>query len=458
MKSSVDMSRRAAILMEAGHFSEAESILERILGENPADGLALYMLGTIYSFSGKNGLAIPYLGMAASLLRKGNPEARIACLTNLSLTLRKEGHYVEADKASQEVLAIDPNYAPAWNNLASSCVNYNRAEEGEKYARKSLELEPSPEAGQNLAQCLLEQGKWAEAWDTFEWRFKTQDYEKNVRPYKAPIWDGKPVDTLLIHGEQGLGDEILFLTMAREAQGLCKRMIIEANGRLKTLLRRSLGCEVCANPEEVETLTKGKYDAQIAMGSLGRFFRRSEESFSNSKPYLIPDKERVAYWRKRVEAIGPGPYIAFAWKGGTRHTHEKLRNPPLDLLTDIINQVPATFVSIQYTKGAAFQAELWGISHWQEAIDDMDEQAALIAACDMTVSVAQTALHISGAMGKKTIVLVGSKCPWVFNYEKPTMRWYESVSLIRQTDEDWKHVIRTLIDELSPKQELMAAE
>lgn len=458
IKSPVEAVRQASILIEQGNYAEAEKIIERMLAKNPGDGLALNQLGSIYSYCGRNGLAIPYLSMAAILLKKSDPEARVLALHNLSVALRQEGHYEAAQEAAREAVGLIPESPEAWNNMAANCVNDGRPEEGEGYARKSLALEDMPEAGNNLALCLLEQGKWEEAWDKYEYRFGTQEYIKNKRSYAFPQWNGEETGTLILHGEQGLGDEILFLSMALEAKKLCKRLVVEANGRLRQLLRRSLDCEIVSNPDEAMDLTEGKIDAICPMGSLGRFFRRNEKSFAKQKPYLKPDPLRVEYWSQRLREIGKGPYIALAWKGGTQRTHEDLRNPPIELFADLINSVPdATFVSVQYTKDAALQAKLWGISHWQEAINDLDEQAALIAACDMTISVAQTALHISGGIGCKTIGLIGSKPAWRYQLRGERMLWYPSVRLLRQDGMDWKPTIHSLIKELTDQRQLRVA-
>jgi tetratricopeptide (TPR) repeat protein len=457
MKTLPEMTRRAGALMEQGAYSEAEAILERVLAKNPGDGIALYMIGTIYSMARRNGLAIPYLATAASILKNGHPEARVACLANLACVLTSEGHIEESAKAAHEALRIDPRSAISWNNLASGCINRGVPEEGEMYARKSLEIEESPEARQNLGQCLLEQGKWAEGWDSYEARFGCGDYLNDKRSYKASYWNGEKTGTLVIHGEQGLGDEIMFLSLAHEAMQHCDRLVIEANNKLRSILRRSLGVEVVSTQEEAEAITDGKIDHVIGLGSLGRLYRRDAQSFSKQKPYLKADPMRVAYWRKRLESTGPGPYIALAWRGGSLKTHEGLRNPPKELFIDLIKNIPAKFISVQYTKDAPVDAYLWGMPHWQGAIDDLDEQAALISACDMTISVAQTALHLAGALGKPAIGLIGSKPAWRYQMSGEKMAWYESVKLVRQEGDDWNGLFRKVIDGFADNGQLQAA-
>lgn len=452
MKSSAEMIHKAALYFQNANYQECEKILERVLARSPQEPIALYMLGTLYSMLGKNGLAIPYLALAATFLKNNNEEARLGCLHNLSVSLRTEGHEEGSMQAAQEALEIDEKCAEAWNNMAALNINNGTPEQGEKYAREATRLSPKlAEAWNNLAHILLEQGKWSEAWEVYEWRWKVPDALPKLRKFPAPEWDGKPTGTLVVHGEQGLGDEVMFLSMLEEVRPLCKRLVVEANHKLIPLLRRSLGCEVVPTPERAIEITQGKIDAYIPMGSLGKFLRRDKQSFAKQKPYLKPDPERVKYWRSRLETLGPGPYIALAWKGGTLKTHEALRNPTIELFADLISETPAQFISVQYTKESALQAGLWGIPHWQEAIDDLDEQAALIGACDMTISVAQLALHLSGAQGKETIALIGSKPAWRYGVTGDQMLWYPDVELARQQGNDWNGLLRWLIKDLNKR-------
>jgi hypothetical protein len=459
MQSLGQLIHKAGELFQSGNYKDCEALIERILAKNPAEPLALYMLGSLYSYCGKNGLAIPYLSMASMFLRKGLPEARLGCLHNLSVALRTEGHEEASMQAAQEALEVDENCSEAWNNMAAAHVNNGNPKDGEKYAKRCVELNPDlAEGWNNLAHILLEQERWPEAWEAYEWRWKVPDAIKKQRNFPGKYWDGKPTGTLVVHGEQGLGDEIMFLSMLEEVKPLCKRLVVEANHKLIPLLRRSLNCEVVANPEQVMHITDGKIDSWISMGSLGRLFRRDEQSFQKQKPYLKPDPSRVAYWRSRLEALGPGPYIGLAWKGGTLKTHEAVRNPPIELFADLIKEIPAQFVSLQYTRDAALQAGLWGIPHWQQAIDDIDEQAALIGACDSVISVAQLALHLAGAQGKETIGIIGSKPAWRYGLTRHRMAWYPSVRLERQQGKDWSGLMRWLIKDINKPQLRMAAE
>jgi ADP-heptose:LPS heptosyltransferase len=109
------------------------------------------------------------------------------------------------------------------------------------------------------------------------------------------------------------------------------------------------------------------------------------------------------------------------------------------------------WVSVQYTHGEVLNKTMPGTLHYQQAVDDLDEQAALLSALDLLVSVPQTAVHIAGAMAVPTIALVSSKPRWDFCSATDEMPWWESVRMIQQADQDWPQVFELLDGHLAKR-------
>ncbi|MCH8313899.1 MAG: hypothetical protein IID17_13040, partial [Nitrospinae bacterium] len=109
----------------------------------------------------------------------------------------------------------------------------------------------------------------------------------------------------------------------------------------------------------------------------------------------------------------------------------------------------AQFISIHYMPEAAKEAAEFDIPHWQDAIDDLDEQAALIKACDLVITVNQTLVHTSGALAQKTWVLTPSKPAWRYGLKGRKMAWYPTVTQFRQKKgEDWSGAVGRLSNDL----------
>ena len=76
-----------------------------------------------------------------------------------------------------------------------------------------------------------------------EWRWKTKGSQPYVRKFKAPKWDGSfPLQdkTLLVWGEQGPGDIIIWCSCLDYLTSICANIIVECLPKFVTLTPKSL--------------------------------------------------------------------------------------------------------------------------------------------------------------------------------------------------------------------------
>ena len=97
----------------------------------------------------------------------------------------------------------------------------------------------------------------------------------------------------------------------------------------------------------------------------------------------------------------------------------------------------ARFVSLQYDDPDEelknFSAgNSIDVAHWQEAIADYDETAALVSALDLTISVCTSIIHLGGALGRPVWVMAPYSPEWRYGFAGETMTWYPSVRIFRQ--------------------------
>ena len=81
--------------------------------------------------------------------------------------------------------------------------------------------------------------------------------------------------------------------------------------------------------------------------------------------------------------------------------------------------------------------------------EDLDGLAALIEVCDLVVSTSNITIHLAGALGKDTWVLL----PFVTNFwwlvDRDDSVWYPSVKIYRQKKfQDWESVPKALRSDL----------
>lgn len=412
--------------LQAGKWQEGARMLDALAEYDLNNPVVLVNLGIALAHLGQKGAAISLLSYCADL-EPNDPSPWV----NLGATFEGGLHRDFKRKALERAVSLKPDSADALCNLSGTYVQDGNPDPGIEYGRKCVAINPAHINGHNnLGLLLLEKGEWAEAWTHWAWRRKMP--ESTGRNY-APLWDGSPVDTLVIHGEQGIGDEIMFLPYVNLAAERAKRVVIEVNPKIVSLVRRAY---VLSKFEVIgaEAEYRGKADAQIPMGDLPRLLDMPTPV--RASYYLAPDPARVRYWQLWLAERGPKPWVAMALHGGVRRTHEIVRNPPRDAWRPVIEAAGGAY-SIQYgAKGAQIAAEV-GVPHVPLPADDLSEQAAFIAACSCLVAVPQTALHIGGAIGATVHGVISDKPAWRYGIAGP-MPWYrDNVTLHRMGADGW---------------------
>lgn len=463
------ISRARALIGEGGseNLDRAERMLCAILNGKPGDPFTLYLIGSLYYQKGYFGVSYHMLTEAAKQLPRG------AIFSNLGLTLQKLGMSDMAEKAFHEAIRLHLKQDGAvpeevYTNIGGIFINAGRAAECLRYANLALKANPdSVKAQWNKALALLELQQWGEAWEWHESRLREGHSGVSIamRNYAqegmTPWWDGKSPGLVVVHGEQGLGDEVMFCTCIEDAAKVPGvELVVECSPRLENLFTRSF-----AHLSNVSVIGTNKTDGlewrngrtvdyKVAMGSLPKFWRRKEADFPHTN-YLKADPVLTAQYRERIPA--KRPRVGIAWQGGALSTHIHLRTLWLPTLRLILGQ-DADFVSLAYHDGARENLkdlrEETGLSihHWPEAVEapaNMDDLAAVVASCDLVITVSQTALHMAGALGVPCWVLVPSKPDWRLGMTRDHMAWYgQHLKLYRQQDgEDWGPVIeRVAID------------
>lgn len=378
----------------------------------------------------------------------------VKALNNLGLVYRELGRFAEAAEVLRRALQLAPDFLPARANLGLAHYDMAQMEAAVAcFERVLAEVPDYDEALWNLAVARLSVGDFARGWEDYDKRWLRK--EASRRPYSFPEWQGESLSgkRILVYTEQGLGDEIMFASCLPEVIARAAACHVECDPRLQRLFARSFPQATVhggkskdgshARPERYA----GLVDVQTPIGNLPRHFRRSWEEFPQHQGYLRADPERVAHWRGRLEALGPGLKIGISWRGGTPHSRRRLRSISLGDLAPILSLPGVQCCSLQYGDCAADLQALAHergitLAHWQEAIDDYDETAALVSALDLVVSVCTAVIHLAGALGREAWVMVPASPEWRYLRAGERMPWYTAVRLFRQQHaNDWQPVL-----------------
>ena len=410
-----------------GRLDTAESMYDSLLSQlAEPDFNILYGYGSLMVQREKFGLGLSLLSTAEKLYPK-HP----GLLCNMGVAYKYLGREEAALSCYQRALAIEQT-AEVFCGLAGYYVNRDDSATAERFARKSLAKADLPAAHMHLALALLEQGRFDEAWPHYEARWDSADRIKWKRHYESPKWDGRPVKKLVIHGEQGLGDEILFMSLFPKARPLAEEIVIECADRLTGIFSKAFNCRCYATEAELKA-NESPEDAHVAMASL---------------PLILGLPSGLPYMPKPLREITGRPLIGLAWRGGTVRTNQNFRTVKLSQLKPILNSIDADFISVQYG-GSEIDEDLEGLTI-KSGPRDFDSLHYRVGICDLVITVTQTAVHQAGAMGIPCWVLTPRKSSWPFMTDR--MLWYNSVRMFKQKgDEGWESVIAQIAKELQAR-------
>ena len=434
-----DPYREASELAKQGKHAEGWKIINRLLTENPLDGRALVTGSYIMHLLGGYPQAYHLARSATQVLPEDS-----AGWTNLGHVASSMWLTDEAERSYKRALkcARDKEHQKClWINLSALYIDTGRFKEALALTDKILAIDPAHHDGlANQGFCRLALRDWR-GWKGYHHTIGSE-WRKKVQYTGEPEWDGSPGKTVVLYGDQGLGDEISFASMVPDAIDICNKVIIDCDARLEGLFRRSFPK---ARVYGTRTAQEGQWakedwqiDASLPLGQIGEFFRTTDESFPGT-PYLTPDPDRVSMW-KGLFAQKRKPVIGIAWTGGVPKTNSRNRRLGLKDFLPVFNAVDAHYVSLQYkdasTDLSAFHSECPGVDLKQYGFatlsNDYDDTAALIAACDQILCIQTAVAHTAGALGVPVIVLLPVATQWRYGDSHDSIPWYKSLRVIRQ--------------------------
>lgn len=445
----------------AGHLDGAEKMFRLYIERCPNRPSGYNNLGSIQRERGAFTEAIETL---RSAIYRMPTEPML--WNSLGTTLVEDSRVEEGLVFYQEALRLDENFSRAWHNLAYAYMHLGSLNEASACYDKTLSLSRLPseirESRHSRGMCLIGMGRLAEGFKEYEVRHDYEFRASVVHFTKAPVWKGESLagKRIVLVGEQGLGDEIMFANILPDIQEMVGRdgkMQVAVDRRLISLFARSFPDAEIGHYEDRKSEAKhirifpwatkdGDPDFYAPMGTPLQYLRKSVGDFTKAA-YLTPDSLRAAEFRARLLALGPGPYVGICWRSMVTKGARGKYYSAIDAWKPILTNPNVTFVNLQYGDCAAELAEAeakFGIKiHNFADLDlknDIDGGAALTNACDLVISAPTAAAALAGAIGKSVWFLLGaSGWPQLGTDEYP---WYASSRVFFPAKfGDWDEVI-----------------
>lgn len=419
-------------LTNAGQHEKVLRIAESILYEDPEDVAGLFYAGT--ALNNLNHEESAYAIMRACVAKRPDkPEI----WQNMGHICDKLWRYDEALYCYGKALSIEPNDYQTLASMASAYVGLGKPDLAIVYADRAMELEPNSEIAQvNKGFGHLTLGQWEEGWHGYEQMLGHKSKRRKATAYTTParIWDGKTNEDVVIYGEQGIGDEIMFASCIADAQKHARHITIDCTAKLEGLFRRSFpDCHVYGTRQEDAPvwMAQEPIDSSIAIGSLPYHYRQHDAAFPRT-PYLVADPNRRRMYRALLDGLGEGMKVGISWHGG--NSLGGIRKLELDRLQELIAAFPQIhWVSLNYKEHPDYGLPIH-VFKYATQTDDYDDTAALVAELDLVISVPQAVVHLAGALGKECWCMAPDIARWIYGREGDRHTWYGSVTIFRGWD------------------------
>ena len=454
-----------------GYYEQARSTLGLVVGSGWRELLTLRFIARVEERLGNLDATAIWLDVAAEI----DPD-NATVHSDLGDALRKLGNLDDAIRAYQRAIERDPGLTGAYGGMvhalhlatrdaeALACAEnllahtatadghriagtalvwLNHHEEAIERFRAAQVLCPDDATARyHEGMALLALGEFDAGWRPYDARHAEAVAEPIGRELAQSPWQGDSDirgKTIVLRGEQGLGDAIQFVRYAPLVAQLGAAVWLEVAPVLRPLLETVDGV--------VGVLA---WDASMPVASLHcplmslpLLFGTSRDTIPSEVPYLKANAERVQTWTRRL-GIGSRRRIGIAWSGNPVQPDDRLRSIPGERLIPLLGRQDCEFHVVQ-TGSTAIDIERLvqlGVHDHSADLHDFGETAALMMALDLVISVDSAPAHLAGALARPTWLLLQSNADWRWMRDRTDSPWYPTMRLFRQPRPgDWDCVI-----------------
>ena len=389
-------------LIDTGKFDEATTLLDHAQAIAPDD--AECATGYVWLHRSRGDIAA-----ATALCREvmGRYPDKLEAQFLLGFILMEAGDTSSARDCFEGVLRHDPDHIDAATHSAYLCLMAGDLEAG---------------------------------WEKMEARLRLPIFQYHY--HAGPRWLGEPLEgkTILIEAEQGFGDTLQFARFVPLVAARADRVLL----RVPPVLTKVLG-GMPANVTLVPWEVRGNdFDFRIELMSLPLMFRTTLASIKGKIPYLKIDEARIEAWSSRL-AGKPGVLrVGIVWAGNPNHLNDCNRSMPIRALAPLIGLGSVRLYSLQTGERAGDLAQLpeGAIEDLSPELTDFAETGAALSCLDLIIAVDTAVIHLAGALGRPTWLLLSTVSEWRWMRDRDDTPWYPGMKLFRQSAyRDWPELI-----------------
>jgi hypothetical protein len=242
------------------------------------------------------------------------------------------------------------------------------------------------------------------------------------------FWDGQPLEgkRLLVRCYHGLGDTIQFIRYIPLLRSHAREVIVWAQPKLIPLLRSVRGIERLLPLHD--GVPDVEFDTSVELMELPHVFRTTLATIPREIPYVHVAPAVLPH-------NGSNLAVGLTWAGGDWNEDRSIPFAALEPLTAI-----AGIDWYIFQRGEALNE--WPRSFGTISKGKLLDEAALLAALDLMISVDTMTAHLAGALGVPVWTLLQKNADWRWMDQRDDSPWYPTMRLFRQPRQgDWTSVI-----------------
>jgi len=273
---------------------------------------------------------------------------------------------------------------------------------------------------------LLDNRLYGEAWTMWDKGLTQQEINREFDT--IPRWDGSDLTgkNILVWAEGLIGDQVMFCSLIKSLiKKNPKNITLELDQRLINLMKRSFysnkKCSINYIPFKQWKIASHYFDVQVSMGSLVRYLKFSPELIEERESYLKVDDKVLIEKKIQYRELSGGRKIVGLSNVGREVV-------PFTMFQQLMNNTDLFFINIDKVPGNYPNVF---IDSEVDETGSPDELATQIAACDDIVCFDNKVVHIAGALGKTTRLILQPDCDWRWLKDRKDSIWYTNVALYR---------------------------
>ncbi len=297
-------------------------------------------------------------------------------------------------------------------------------------------------------QDAMRRGDFAEAWRISDALLPSlRDQDRRIVPrHLQSIWDGSSVvgKRVLARCYHGLGDTIQFIRYAALLKRVAAEVIVWVQPSLIPLLRSAKGIDRLLPLHDGEPDVD--YDVDLELNELPYVFRTTLSDIPAEVPYLHVKPATLPHTLKKIR-------VGLIWQSGDWDASRSIR---FSTVASLANVPGVEWHILQRdARRAGWDGKFGVVSGGENPLDD----ARVMRALDLVISVDTMTAHLAGALGCQTWTLLPFTADWRWMEDREDSPWYPTMRLFRQPKEgDWSGLVEDVEIELTRNLSLQKGE